>query len=174
MTETYYLEMPSPIGKLTLVSDGKHLTAVHMDTGPLKLPKDAKRGHALLEKARGQLNEYFKGKRTDFDLPLGAQGTEFQRQVWARLRDIPFAKTASYGEVAKQIGNAKASRAVGLANGANPIGIIVPCHRVIGANGTLTGYGGGLARKQWLLDHEKRIGAHRVSDGIGANQRRDS
>ena len=170
----YYLEMPSPIGKLTLTCDGKALTAVHMDCGPLKLPKDAKRGHALLEKAREQLNEYFAGKRTEFDLPLAAQGTEFQRKVWARLCEIPFAKTASYGDVAKNVGNAKASRAVGLANGRNPIGIIVPCHRVIGANGTLTGYGGGLERKQWLLDHEKQVGAHRVSDGIGANTRRKS
>jgi methylated-DNA-[protein]-cysteine S-methyltransferase len=101
-----------------------------------------------------QLAEYFAGARRTFNLPLALRGTPFQERVWKMLTEIGFGETWSYGELAKRIGNPQASRAVGLANGANPISIIVPCHRVIGANGTLTGYGGGLERKRWLLSHE--------------------
>ncbi|HRJ77031.1 MAG: Methylated-DNA--protein-cysteine methyltransferase [Planctomycetes bacterium] len=157
MTQTCYLEMPSPIGKLTLTCSDDGITGVHMDTGHFNLPAQARRGHPLLDQARRQLEEYFAGRRKEFELPLAAQGTEFQRRVWARLCDIPFGETASYGQVAARVGKPKASRAVGLANGANPIGIIVPCHRVIGADGKLTGYGGGTHRKQWLLDHESKV-----------------
>jgi methylated-DNA-[protein]-cysteine S-methyltransferase len=155
-------EMPSPIGKLTLVSDASALTHVHMDCGEFSLPAGAKKGHAVLGDTRRQLEEYFAGKRVEFNLPMAAQGTEFQRQVWAALYEIPFAETRSYIEIARAIGKPKGPRAVGMANGRNPIGIIVPCHRVIGANGTLTGYGGGLERKQWLLDHEREV-AKRLS-----------
>ncbi len=101
-----------------------------------------------------QLQAYFAGELTDFDLPLQMHGTEFQRRVWAALCEIPYGETISYGELARWVGNPKASRAVGLANGRNPVAIVVPCHRVIGADGSLTGYGGGLDRKVWLLEHE--------------------
>src|SRR5690606_26543840 len=104
--------------------------------------------------AARQLREYFEGARTTFDLPLAAHGSEFQRRVWATLMEIPAGETRSYGWVAERIGRPSASRAVGAANGQNPIVIVVPCHRVVGANGTLTGYGGGLQRKRWLLEHE--------------------
>ena len=145
--KVFYQEMPSPIGKLTLVSNENALTYVHMDCGEFSLPAGAKKGHAVLGDTRHQLEEYFAGKRVEFDLPMAAQGTEFQRKVWAALYEIPFAETRSYIEIARAIGKPKGPRAVGMANGRNPIGIIVPCHRVIGANGTLTGYGGGIERK---------------------------
>ncbi len=102
-----------------------------------------------------QLKEYFAGDRTDFDLPIAFAGTDFQHTVWTALRDIPYGETVSYGELAERIGKPTASRAVGLANGKNPIGIIVPCHRVVGSKGDLTGYGGGIERKRFLLDFER-------------------
>jgi len=110
----------------------------------------------LIKKAAAQLKEYFAGKRAEFDLPLDPAGTEFQRAVWRALQTIPFGETCSYGDIALQIGNPKACRAVGMANNRNPIAIIIPCHRVIGRDGSLTGYGGGLDIKQYLLDLEMR------------------
>ncbi|RME78809.1 MAG: methylated-DNA--[protein]-cysteine S-methyltransferase, partial [Chloroflexi bacterium] len=110
----------------------------------------------LLQECIRQLEEYFAGQRQEFSLPLAPQGTAFQQQVWQYLLTIPFGKTVSYGDVARGIGSEKAVRAVGAANGRNPIPIIIPCHRVVGSNGTLTGYGGGLWRKKWLLEHEIR------------------
>ena len=114
------------------------------------------RSRLELTSVKEQLDEYFAGSRRRFNLPLHSEGTLFMEKVWSKLRTIPFGETWSYGELAKQIGNPKASRAVGLANGRNPIAIIVPCHRVIGANGTLTGFGGGIERKKWLLEFEAR------------------
>jgi methylated-DNA-[protein]-cysteine S-methyltransferase len=111
---------------------------------------------ARFEEARRQLDEYFAGHRAEFDLPLSPRGTAFQREVWAALQTIPYGEVRSYGQIAAQIGRPGASRAVGLANGRNPISVIVPCHRVIGASGALTGYGGGLPRKRLLLDLEAR------------------
>ncbi|MBN1937224.1 MAG: methylated-DNA--[protein]-cysteine S-methyltransferase [Anaerolineae bacterium] len=108
----------------------------------------------VIEMALVQLDEYFSGVRRVFDLPLGLHGTEFQQRVWRQLLEIPYGQTASYAEVARALGNPQAVRAVGLANGKNPISIIVPCHRVIGSDGNLVGYGGGLWRKEWLLKHE--------------------
>jgi len=108
----------------------------------------------ILQLARRQLDEYFARTRTSFDLPLDAEGTAFERRVWDLLRAIPYGTTTSYGELARRLGEPKEARAVGAANGKNPIPIIVPCHRVIGANGDLTGFGGGLERKRWLLEHE--------------------
>jgi methylated-DNA-[protein]-cysteine S-methyltransferase len=108
----------------------------------------------IFRDACAQLTAYFAGDLREFDLPLEAPGSDFQRRVWRELRQIPFGRSISYGELARRIGQPAASRAVGRANGQNPISIIVPCHRVIGADGTLTGYGGGLDRKRWLLDHE--------------------
>jgi methylated-DNA-[protein]-cysteine S-methyltransferase len=111
----------------------------------------------VLSAARTQLDQYFAGQRRDFDLPLCPAGTAFQRAVWGELMRIPFAATTSYGDVASRVGRPRAVRAVGAANGRNPIALIVPCHRVIGSDGTLTGYGGGLPIKRWLLAHEQRI-----------------
>lgn len=155
-SSTYYSILPSPVGDLTLTSDGKALTAVYFDApkyGPTSTDGWI-RDDALLANARRQLDEYFRGDRTTFDLALAPSGTDFQRSVWRALTDIPFAATTSYGAIAGQIGKPSASRAVGAANGRNPISIIVPCHRVVGSGGDLTGYGGGLDRKRWLLDHE--------------------
>lgn len=118
------------------------------------------------EAAAAQLREYFAGERDDFDLVLAASGTAFQHKVWAALRKIPYGETWSYGELARHIGQPTASRAVGLANGRNPIAIVVPCHRVIGASGTLTGYAGGIERKRWLLEHE-RAAQPTLLDGAG-------
>ncbi len=154
----YYAVCESPIGLLTLHSDGKSLTGLYMKNEAVHSMKG---GHAVLDAKAGplplvisQLREYFAGKRRDFDVPLDSEGTPFQKTVWRSLLKIPFGETLSYGGLAKRIGNPGASRAVGLANGSNPISVIVPCHRVIGANGTLTGYGGGIEVKRWLLTHE--------------------
>jgi O-6-methylguanine DNA methyltransferase len=119
---------------------------------------------APLPETRRQLQEYFDGTRTTFDVPLAAQGTEFQQRVWKALCDIPWGETISYGELARRIGDPGASRAVGMANGRNPVSIIVPCHRVIGANGKLTGYGGGMERKAFLIQHEKRKTAGHIGN----------
>lgn len=149
----------SPVGPLTLVASGVTLCGIYMD-GQRHLPDPATFGPAdpdALEDAVDQLAAYFRGERQDFDLPLHLVGTPFQRQVWAALQQIPYGETISYGELARRVGRPQAQRAVGLANGRNPISIVVPCHRVVGASGDLTGYGGGLDRKRHLLAHERRI-----------------
>jgi methylated-DNA-[protein]-cysteine S-methyltransferase len=155
---TYYSYYEGPFARLLLVSDGVALTGLHMGTPDRKPKHEAgwveDPAVAPLRATARQLDEYFAGKRRDFDLPLAPTGTPFQQRVWRGLTEIGFGETWSYGQLAKRIKNPKASRAVGLANGANPIAIVVPCHRVIGANGSLTGYGGGLERKRWLLAHE--------------------
>jgi methylated-DNA-[protein]-cysteine S-methyltransferase len=154
----YYQEMPSPIGVLTLVSDGTHINVVHM--GPLAevagTHSEWQESPAHLAQAHDQLAAYFAGELRQFTLPLAARGTAFQQRVWSGLVRIPFATTWSYGALAEEIGSPGSARAVGAANGRNPIAIVVPCHRVIGANGKLVGFGGGLDRKQWLLEHEAR------------------
>jgi methylated-DNA-[protein]-cysteine S-methyltransferase len=116
---------------------------------------------AGFREVRDQLRAYFEGELHEFELPLRMKGTDFQRRVWKELMNIPFGMTISYAEQARRIGRPGAARAVGAANGRNPISIVVPCHRVIGANGTLTGYGGGLDRKQWLLEHEEIVAGHK-------------
>jgi methylated-DNA-[protein]-cysteine S-methyltransferase len=165
-----YTYIDSPIGRLLLCSDGDALTGLDMDV-PGRARRDLSdwvedASLGPLRAAARQLNEYFAGTRRDFDLPLRLQGTKFQQRVWQALTEIPYGVTVSYGEQAKRIGNSNASRAVGLANGRNPISIVVPCHRVIGANGSLTGYGGGLERKRWLLAHE---GLHQISGNTTVN-----
>ena len=156
--------MPTPVGNLFLVWEGDWLRA--LDFGDYE-----DRFHRLLEihygkyhlreapapePILGALGAYFEGEIAAIDrVPVKTNGTPFQREVWKALREIPAGATISYGELAARIGHPKASRAVGLANGSNPVGIVVPCHRVIGANGRLTGYGGGLDRKRWLLEHER-------------------
>ena len=160
---TYFTNFNSPIGDLLLTGNGETLTGVWMQDAkyPERPGPQAREDASVFKTARQQLDAYFAGELTDFDLPLSLAGTEFQQRVWKKLCEIPYGKTWSYAQLAGKIGNPKASRAVGLANGRNPIPIIVPCHRVIGANGTLTGYGGGLPRKHWLLAHEQR---HRAGD----------
>lgn len=146
----------SPIGRLMLVGEGRRLTGLYMETykSAWARQKEMLRDDAALGLAREQLQAYFAGELKNFDLKLEGEGTEFQQTVWKALCEIPYGETLSYGELARRIGQPTAARAVGLANGQNPIAVIVPCHRVIGANGSLTGYGGGLPRKQWLLAHE--------------------
>ena len=143
--------MPSPAGELLLQSDGHSLMSISF--APFHSPPwDPDPTDPVLTTARRQLEEYFAGRRHEFDIPLSAAGTPFQQRVWAALRSIPYGRTASYGEIARGLGlPAGASRAVGVANGRKPIAIVVPCHRVIGRNGALTGYAGGLQRKEVLL-----------------------
>ena len=152
-----YCFVGSPIGRLMLCSDGAALTGLYMEpSGDQPSPEAWREDPEVppLREAAKQLDEYFSGKRRQFELPLQLRGTEFQRRVWNALTKIPFGETRSYSHLARDIGNPSACRAVGLANGRNPIAVIVPCHRVIGADGSLTGFGGGLPRKQWLLRHE--------------------
>ena len=154
----YYCYFESPLGKL-LLTGNKLLESLHFPIGKTKVEpeKDWIYNEKIFLKAIDQLDAYFKGELTKFDIELNIQGTDFQKKVWKELVKIPYGETLSYGELAKRIGNPKASRAVGMANGKNPISIIVPCHRVIGKNGSLTGFGGGLDAKKTLLDLEKRI-----------------
>lgn len=160
---SYYRTMTSPVGELKLVAGERGLAAVLWENDKLdRVPFGAMeedKNHPVLVEAERQLKEYFEGKLQNFSLPLEFRGTEFQKKVWAALLTIPFGETRSYGEIANQIGSPKAVRAVGAANGKNPISIIAPCHRVIGANGTLTGFAGGLKAKALLLDIEGRQGA---------------
>jgi methylated-DNA-[protein]-cysteine S-methyltransferase len=153
-----YTYLDSPIGRLLLCTDGVALTGLYMDVPghvPRGLEQRVEDGSAgPLPDAARQLGEYFAGERREFDLSLRLDGTEFQRRVWKVLTEIPYGETWSYARLAKRIDNPNACRAVGLANGRNPISILVPCHRVIGADGSLTGYGGGVERKRWLLAHE--------------------
>ncbi|WP_151525722.1 methylated-DNA--[protein]-cysteine S-methyltransferase [Serinicoccus kebangsaanensis] len=161
---TVHLMIDSPLGPLRLTSDGEHLTGVYFTEhrhAPDDLGEEVGEGEApdVLVQASRQLADYFAGVRTDFDLPLASVGTDFQRRVWDLLRTIPYGQTWSYGQLAQALGQPGASRAVGLANGRNPISIVVPCHRVIGSSGDITGYGGGVQRKQALLDLESRATA---------------
>jgi methylated-DNA-[protein]-cysteine S-methyltransferase len=159
-----FTRIPTPIGELVLAASDSGLTGVYFPTsrhGPPPVDdadwvEDDGRGPAsgLLARTQQQLEEYFAGTRTTFDLPLTPAGTAFQRRVWDALRTIPYGTTVSYSALARRLGDLGATRAVGAANARNPIPIIVPCHRVVGADGTLTGFGGGLDRKRWLLEHE--------------------
>jgi len=157
----FYASMDSPIGKLVLESDGDAIVSIHIDGNGDKLPnlQVNTTGHLLpacLELCKIQLREYFQGSREQFDLPLSPKGTPFQKKVWSELQRIPFGKTISYLELARLLGDPKVIRASASANGKNPIAIIIPCHRVIGTNGSLVGYAGGLANKKWLLDFERK------------------
>jgi len=147
----------SPIGELLLVGDERALHGLYMQAGrkPMTIAPEWEHDPSVFSGARGQLSEYFAGVRTSFDLALVMDGTPFQRRVWRALQDLPYGETISYGELARRIDQPAAPRAVGLANGRNPISVIVPCHRVIGTDGTLTGYGGGTERKRFLLDLEQ-------------------
>ena len=157
-----YHDFDTPIGTLRLVGDERHLARVDLPNAAAGEPvaewRETRRAlPAALGVGKRQLMEYFDGTRRDFELPLAPDGTVFQRRVWEELCRIPYGETISYGELARRIRKPTASRAVGAANGRNPLAIVVPCHRVIGADGTLTGYGGGLPTKQALLALERRV-----------------
>ena len=158
---SYYYQINSPIGPLHLAATSKALTAIHHSFERLKDWNKSdviyeNKKNIIIEKTILQLTEYFNGKRKHFNIPLDLSGTNFQLKAWEALKKIPYAKTVSYSDQAKLIGNPKASRAIGNANNANPISIIVPCHRVIGKSGKLVGYGGGLDRKDYLLELEQK------------------
>lgn len=157
----FYKDMKSPVGKLKLVASSNALVAVLWVEGrPNRVKLDEMKfdpRHRVLIETERQLTEYFSGTRTEFDLPLQPEGSEFQKKVWQLLREIPFGKTRSYLDLAKALGSAKAVRAVGAANGKNPLSIVVPCHRVIGSDGSLTGFAGGLEAKANLLALEARV-----------------
>jgi methylated-DNA-[protein]-cysteine S-methyltransferase len=158
MGSVSYTEIESPVGRLLLAADELGLRQIQFVHGrhPAKRDPSWQEDTTLLEPAVVQLHAYFAGDLENFDLQLAPEGTPFQLNVWRQLCEIPFGRTISYGELAQRIGNSKASRAVGLANGSNPIPIVIPCHRVIGSNGKLTGYGGGLPIKEKLLAFEGR------------------
>jgi methylated-DNA-[protein]-cysteine S-methyltransferase len=150
---------PSPVGDIQLRADADgRLTGLY-------LRHDGTGGDGPFDAAREQLDAYFAGELQEFDLPLALDGTAFQLRVWEELARIPFAETISYKELALRLGDLKLVRAVGTANGRNPVSIVIPCHRVIGADGTLVGYGGGLDRKRWLLDHEAVASGRRLAVG---------
>ncbi len=150
MNRTYFSYYTSPIGLIEIVGTPTAITELNFveDRRP-----DAA-SHPNVRKAKQQVAEYFEGKRRKFDIRLALSGTDFQQQVWQRLQTVPYGRTASYQDIARGIGSPAAVRAVGAANGRNPVAIIVPCHRIIGKNGRLVGYGSGLWRKEWLLSHE--------------------
>lgn len=157
----WYRPVPSPIGLLHVTASDAAVVAIWFDgQEPTGTPADGP--HPVLDAAAAQLDEYFAGTRTDFDLPLAPRGTPFQCAAWDALRAIPYGRTVSYGEQAARLGAPNKARAVGAANGRNPIPIVVPCHRVIGSNGRLTGFGGGLPVKAWLLEHERRVLGERL------------
>ncbi len=158
-----HLRLDTPIGELLLEGDGRAVVSIHLPRYRGRPPATtadslaAGRDDAVLAAAAEQLGRYFAGTLREFDLPLAPRGSDFQQRVWDELRRIPFGATTSYGAIARTLDLPDAARAVGAANGANPIPIVVPCHRVVGANGSLTGFGGGIECKRWLLAHESRI-----------------
>jgi methylated-DNA-[protein]-cysteine S-methyltransferase len=166
----FFTTIDSPVGALFLTSNGEAIIELFMEKhkGGPKPIRDWRRDDGLFREAADQLRAYFAGELTEFDLPLATDGAPFQQRVWAELRKIPYGSTISYGDLARRIGNPKASRAVGAANGSNPISIIIPCHRLIGSNGKLTGYGGGIERKKFLLEFEAETLAKRsIEWGVG-------
>jgi len=153
------LILTSPIGNIRICGDDEYISEVtFVDEEPIIKASSSTPG-VILEGAR-QLDEYFSGLRQAFKLPLKPEGTPFQKHVWDALQEISYGRTVSYGDIAEAVGKPEAARAVGMANNRNPIGIIIPCHRVIGKNGSLTGYGSGLWRKEWLLNHERNNRIH--------------
>ncbi len=162
-TSVLYTHVPSPLGSLLLTGDERRLWSISMEgqRGRPGVGPEWREAAEPFAETRLQLEQYFSGERTEFELPLQITGSEFQRRVWRALRSVPYAETRSYGELAASIGSPGAARAAGLANGRNPFAIVIPCHRVVGAQGALVGYGGGLDRKRWLLEHERRERATR-------------
>ncbi len=151
---TFTRLVPSPLGDLLITGDGEVISALYFAE---RMQLDGDQEPGLFEDAVVQLQEWFAGWRTVFDLKLDPVGTPFQRRVWQALREIPYGETVSYVEIARRAGNPRAARPAGQAIGRNPLAIVVPCHRVIGSDGSLTGYGGGMDRKRWLLEHERLV-----------------
>lgn len=173
MTAVSYRRIESPLGMLTLVGEGRVLTGLSMEDQahePVHQDGWRKEGGAFPDVVE-QLEAYFEGELTEFDVAVRLDGTAFQKEVWAALREIPYGGTMSYGELARRVGRPGASRAVGLANGRNPVAIIVPCHRVIGSSGRLVGYGGGLDRKRLLLELERSRMTGASAAGMAASAR---
>lgn len=157
MRELNYKYFPSPLGEIEITFGNNFVYAFHfMKEGAVK-KEEVKEQTKLIIEIERQLTNYFEGRSKDFDLPLKLEGTDFQKRVWTELSNIPFGKTISYLQMATNLGDEKCIRAAATANGKNPFAIVVPCHRVIGADGSLTGYSGELWRKQWLLDHEEKV-----------------
>lgn len=150
----YFTRLDSPVGWIRIEGNDAGITAVQFSD---EEPGESEHVPEILLECRKQLEEYFEGNRQDFDLPLAPEGTDFQQAVWNVLLGVPFGRTSSYLDVASLLQNEKAVRAVGAANGRNPIAIVVPCHRIIGSNGKLTGYAGKVWRKKWLLEHEAKF-----------------
>jgi methylated-DNA-[protein]-cysteine S-methyltransferase len=169
------LPIDSPLGPLRLLADpaGEALIGLYLprQAAPEAIAAPAAAAPPVLARAAAQLAEYFAGARRDFDVPLAPRGTEFQRRVWRELEAIPFGQTRTYGELARAVGHPTASRAVGAANGRNPLSIFVPCHRVIAGSGALTGYAGGLDAKRWLLAHEARLSPGELFASAGGSGR---
>ncbi len=151
----FYSYLVSPIGLVEICANQVAIISIYF----VEKQKQPANGNSICESAKQQLRDYFAGKLASFDLPLVAKGTQFQQDVWHALCQIPYGETCSYADIAQRLDNPKAVRAVGAANGKNPISIVVPCHRVIGASGKLTGYAGGLERKSWLLGLEQKQGS---------------
>ncbi len=147
--------IPSPLGPVVLTGSDDGLAGVYFGAGAAVKAQGLRRDDGAFRRCAEQFAAYFAGTSTVFDLPLAVTGTPFQRAVWALLREVPYGTTTTYGALAARLGKPGASRAVGLANGRNPVGVVVPCHRVVGSDGTLTGYAGGLDVKRWLLAHER-------------------
>lgn len=153
MNKKYIAYYPSPLGVIEITANTKGVTSLYF----VQKAASKNKLNDILKKSLKELDEYFSKKRNDFSIPVDMEGTEFQKKVWKELLKIPFGKTVSYLYIAKKIGDENSTRAVGNANGKNPISIIVPCHRVIGANGNLVGYGGGIEKKKWLLEFENSL-----------------
>jgi methylated-DNA-[protein]-cysteine S-methyltransferase len=164
-TTTYLATIPSPIGELFALSNGRELIGLYMSVqrAPATTPSSLEQ-RGLFRELERQLAAYFAGRLTTFDLPVALDGTPFQKRVWSALRSIAYGRTTSYKALARELGNASAARAVGAANAKNPVSIIIPCHRVIGADGSATGYAGGIERKQWLLAHERSRSAFAATE----------
>lgn len=172
MSTIRFRHIDSPVGSLTIAASDAGLRAIEFPSNrhPVRRNHEWREGdHPLLRRAQAQLDEYFAGQRRTFDLPLAPQGTPFQREVWFALAAIPYGRTASYAHLAAQVGRPAATRAVGAANGRNPLPIVLPCHRVIGADGSLTGFGGGLPTKRFLLELEGALASDTPSPGLFAN-----
>ncbi len=153
--------LPSPLGAMVLTGSDHGLAGVYFGSGAPAKAEGLRRDDGAFRLVAEQFGQWFAGERTTFDLPLSVSGTAFQIRVWALLREIPYGSTTTYGALATRLGSPGASRAVGLANGRNPVGVVVPCHRVVGSDGKLTGYAGGLDVKRWLLAHERAHAAAR-------------
>ena len=158
----YYTSLQTPVGTLHLFADDHALHRITFPAGTNTLPQAEKAplNHFLLNRVQVQINEYFNGSRYDFDIPLSPEGTVFQQAVWDLMQEIPYGRTSTYGELATQLGNSNKARAVGGAANKNPLPIIIPCHRVMGASGSLTGFAGGLGTKQFLLELEQKRPGH--------------